>query len=276
MKLEYIIEEDNILVKDYLHKIGLSRRLQRHIKAHDSIYINDEKAKNFYKLNKGDKLTIVTFESLNDNFVSGLDDLDVLYEDEFFLIVNKKRGVAIQPSRKHFNDSLFASIKKYYLDHNVDGNIHIVTRLDLDTTGIVLIAKSGYVHSAINNIEYTKKYICECYGAFDSIDGEYTDPIDRVEESSIKRWVKEDGKYSKTIYHVLKNGDISRIECTLVTGRTHQIRVHMAYHNHPLLGDKLYGITDDYDLRLHAYYLSFTNPINNQFIEVMCDASWNK
>lgn len=275
MKLSYVIE-DEIIVKEFLKEQNLSRKLLRKIKSQDAIRINGEGAKNYYLLHKGDLLEIVIEENMNDSFVSGTGELDILYEDDNYLIINKSKGVAVQPSRKHFNDSLFALIKSYYEEKGINANIHIVTRLDLDTTGIVLVAKNGYIHSMVNDINFEKLYLCKCYNSFSSLDGVFEEKIARVSTSSIKRWVSEDGKNARTQYHVLENGEVSLVECKLLTGRTHQIRVHMAYHNHPLLGDKLYGINDNYDLMLHCYSIKFACPISGKEISVKCYPSWYK
>ena len=113
------------------------------------------------------------------------------------------------------------------------------------------------------------------HNSFEELEGEYTDPIRRVEEINIKRWVFSDGKNAHTIYKVLENGNVSTVEARLLTGRTHQIRVHFAYHNHPLLGDKLYG-SGDGELMLHCYKLGFMHPINGEKIEIECYPDWFK
>ena len=273
MKIKYIVDLDNIQVKEFLKKQGVSRNLLKKVRINDLAYVNGKQVKNFLILKKGDLLEIDYSENLNEDFKVNDIPLDVLYEDEHILIVNKKQDLAIQPSKRHQEDNLISSIKKYYLDHNIDSNIHIVTRLDFSTSGIVLIAKNGYIHHLLNDINYDKKYLCLVHNRFDLLEGCFSDPIRRVEDINIKRWVFPDGKQALTKYKVLGNGDISLVEATLLTGRTHQIRVHFAYHNHPLVGDKLYGLGDG-KLKLHCYYLGFLHPITNKRIEICNYPEW--
>lgn len=275
MKIKYIVDQDNIKLKDYLKLHGVSRNLLKKVRLNDIAYVNGNLVKNFFIVNKGDVIEIEYNELLNDDFKTNDIPLDILYEDEYLLIVNKQANLAIQPSKRHQEDNLISSVKKYYLEHNIDSNIHIVTRLDFSTSGIVLIAKNGYIHHLLNNAKFTKKYLLKAYGRFDEFEGEYTEPIRRCEEINIKRWVYEDGKSAHTLYKVLDNGDVSTVEATLLTGRTHQIRVHFAYHNHPLVGDKLYGDGKG-DLMLHCYYLSFLHPITGLVVEIKCNPDWHK
>ena len=275
MKIKYVVDQDNIKLKDYLKMQGVSRNLLKRVRLEDIAYVNGNLVKNYYEVNKGNIIEIEYNEKLNEDFKTNNIPLDILYEDEYLLIVNKQSNLAIQPSKRHQEDNLISSVKKYYLEKGIDSNIHIVTRLDFSTSGIVLIAKNGYIHNLLNNAKFEKLYLCKVHGKFEKLEGEYTDPIRRVEEINIKRWVFNDGKYAHTCYKVLENGDISIVEARLLTGRTHQIRVHFAYHNHPLLGDKLYG-NGDGDLMLHCYKLAFLHPITNKNIEIICYPNWYK
>ena len=273
MKIKYIVDQDNIKLKDFLKEKGLSRNILKRVRLDDIAYVNGNLVKNYYEVKKGDIIEIDYKESLNEDFKINDIPLDILYEDEYLLIVNKPSELAIQPSRRHQEDNLISSVKKYYLENNIDSNIHIVTRLDFSTSGIVLIAKNGYIHNLLNDAKFTKIYLCKVHGKFEKLEGEYTDPIRRIEDINIKRWVFDDGKKAKTLYKVLENGDISLVEVRLLTGRTHQIRVHFAYHNHPLLGDKLYGLADG-ALMLHCYKLEFVHPISGETIKIECKPSW--
>lgn len=273
MKIKYVVDIDNIKLKDYLKIQGLSRNLLKKVRISDIAYVNGNLVKNYYVVNKGDIIEIDYNESLNEDFKANDIPLDILYEDEYLLIVNKPANLAIQPSKRHQEDNLISSIKRYYLEKGIDSNIHIVTRLDFSTSGIVLIAKNGYIHNLLNNAKFTKKYICKVHGKFDVLEGSYDDPIRRVEDINIKRWVFEDGKEAHTLYKVLVNDDVSIVDVRILTGRTHQIRVHFAYHNHPLVGDKLYG-NGDGDLMLHCYKLEFMHPVTNEMVKIEAFPNW--
>jgi len=149
-----------------------------------------------------------------------------------------------------------------------------ITRLDRDTSGIVLIAKNPIaatrLSSAMKNGQFTKKYVCTVVGIPDPPKGIISAPIEREEPDSIKRTVREDGKPSVTEYRMLNNnGSCSVCEVIPRTGRTHQIRVHMAYIGHPLLGDFLYGERLEAGYRLRCRYLSFPHPSDGHITEII-------
>lgn len=275
MVLKYIIEEEKILVKEFLDLKGLSRNLKKKARVEDVIYINKEKAKNYYELHKGDLLELVFSEQMNDDIEVNLDiKLDILYEDEYIMVIDKIRGISSQPSRKHQTDNVISCLKYYFQKNNINSNVHLVNRLDFSTTGLMIVAKDGITHFEFSKINIIKKYLCEVKGHMENKFGTINFPIDRYPAPSIKRFVSEDGKESITHYNVLQsNNDSDLIEVTLETGRTHQIRVHFSYLNHPLIGDELYGEKDEY-LKLHCYYLCFNHPWTNKKIEIKNYPDW--
>ena len=274
MILKYNIEEDNILVKEYLEKIGLSRNIRKKARIQDIIYINGEKGRNYYPLHKGDILELKFEEKTNENIVSTISNLDIKYEDEHFIIISKPRGISSQPSRKHVSDNVISMVKHYFEVNNINSNVHLVNRLDYQTSGLMIIAKDGITHFAFSKVDIEKKYLCEIVGHIEPESGVIDLPIAREEAPSIKRFVSENGKRSITKYKVIKkleNKDL--VEVLLETGRTHQIRVHFSYLNHPLVGDELYG-TKDKCLKLHCFSLSFMHPWKNEKIEIIDYPSW--
>lgn len=274
MILKYIIEEEKILVKEYLELIGLSRNIRKKARVEDVIYINGEKGKNYYELHKGDKLELIFNEELNQEIDINDKPFEKVYEDDYILIINKERNLSSQPSRKHPLDNVISCVKKYFIDNNINSNIHLVNRLDFSTSGLMIIAKDGITHFEFSKINIIKKYLCEIEGHITPIKGTIDLPIDRYEAPSIKRFVCESGKKSITHYEVIKTENSTDIvEVTLETGRTHQIRVHFSHLGHPLIGDELYGNKDEY-LKLHCYYLSFKHPWNNKIIEVKSYPDW--
>lgn len=276
MDIKYIVDLDNLMVKEYLDIKGVSRNLKKKARVNNLIYVNGVNVKNYDIVHLGDELVIKIDEKLNPNFVINESELDVLYEDDYLLIVNKPSGVASQPSQKHQFDNLISMVTNYFIKKNISSNIHIVTRLDYSTSGIVIIAKSGFVHFEMSKIDILKKYLCLIVGSMSEVEGSIRLPIRRCVEHNIKRWVYEDGKMAITHYKVLREYENSSlIDVTLETGRTHQIRVHFAYLSHPLIGDKLYGDSDG-DLMLHCYHIKFIHPITNEIVEIKRFPIWLK
>ncbi|HHU56278.1 MAG TPA: RluA family pseudouridine synthase [Acholeplasmataceae bacterium] len=274
MKIKYLVDQDNITVESYLKNEGFSRKFLRKAKLNDYIYINGINAKNYEVMKKGDLLEIITDEKLNEEFVPYDIPLNIVWEDEYLLIANKPNNLAIQPSRKHFVDNLISVVTNYYLKNNIPGNIHVVNRLDYSTSGLVIVAKSGIIHHLLSQQNITKKYLTVVEGILEEKKGEINLPIRRAEKINIKRWVFPDGKPSLTYYKVIKEiNNKSILEVKLATGRTHQIRVHMAYHNHPVVGDKIYGKGGKM-LYLHCYYLKFIHPITKKCLEIKTYPKW--
>lgn len=274
MILKYIIEEERILVKEYLELIGLSRNLRKKARVEDIIYINGQKSKNFYELHKGDVLELVFNENPNDEILVNNKDIDIVYEDDYIMIINKESGISSQPSRKHPLDNVISCVKNYFQKNNIHSNVHLVNRLDFSTSGLMIIAKDGITHFEFSKINIVKKYICEIEGHIEPNTGTINLPIDRYEAPSIKRFVCETGKPSVTHYKVIKNTENTDfVEATLETGRTHQIRVHFSHLGHPLIGDELYGKKDKF-LKLHCYYLCFNHPWSKKELEFVNYPIW--
>lgn len=274
MKIKYIVEEDNILVKDYLALKGLSRTLRRRARVQDVITINGEKAKNYFPLHKGDTLELTFVEQPNDEILASDIDLDIKYEDEYFIIINKPRGISSQPSRKHLTDNVISAVKNYFIKQGIETNVHLVNRLDLNTSGLMIIAKDGVTHFEFSKVKIKKQYLCEIEGFIEPEEGVIDKPIDRYPAPSILRYVSDTGKPSQTFYKVLKKYDHTElVEVTLGTGRTHQIRVHFSSLGHPLVGDELYGTKDEF-LKLHCFSLEFIHPWTHQEINLKEYPDW--
>ena len=195
-----------------------------------------------------------------------------MYEDAYFLIVNKEINLPSIPSRNAEDESLLERVNYYFREKNINSIPHIVTRLDKNTSGLVLIAKHRHIHALFSNMEIDKYYTALINGKIEQ-HGIIEAPIRRVSSSIIEREVGEDGEYAKTEYwlekHNLKN-NVSIVKLKLYTGKTHQIRVHMKYLGYPLLGDELYG--GDVSLisrqALHCSNLAFIHPIIGEKINV--------
>ena len=228
----------------------------------------------------GDIITInIDFEEDNSNIVPTKMDLSILYEDEYLLIIDKPAGIPVHPSIIHFEDSISNGVKYYFDTINLHKKIRPVNRLDRNTSGIVIFAKNEYIHDMLSkqmqNKQFKKEYIAICEGIFDKKQDTINAPIARKIDSIIERYVSPNGDVAITHYSVLKefcknNETFSEVLVNLETGRTHQIRVHMAYIGHPIVGDSLYGNESDLITRqaLHAYKVEFIHPITSKKLEI--------
>ena len=221
-------------------------------------------------------------EEDNSNIVPNRMNLNIIYEDEWMLIVNKPVGIPVHPSNLHYEDSLSNGVRAYFDSINLKKQIRPVNRIDLNTSGLVVFAKCEYIHSVLSlqmqNKDFIKKYLCIVEGIFKEKTGTIDFPISRRKDSIIERCVSFHGQKSITHYSVLQEtNNLSLVECKLETGRTHQIRVHMSYIGHPILGDSLYGKASNLieGQALHSYYISFIHPISNEQLEFTCDPNWN-
>ncbi|MGD9604695.1 MAG: RluA family pseudouridine synthase [Bacilli bacterium] len=271
MQLRFIIEQEDI-VKNFLKRNHISRRLGRKIKWNGNIFINGVESGNWFPIHPGDELIINFDEETNPEIVSSPIPIEVLYEDEYFLIVNKPANLASQPSHKYYYDNLVSRLKAYFEKNLINSNIHLVSRLDYSTSGLVLVAKNGFVHHLLMNTSIDKKYLAYIKGTITPEKGIIDLPIDR-DDHPVKRKVSENGKQAITKYRVLKVDENSLIELTLETGRCHQIRVHLSSLNHPIIGDKLYGEPSDL-LMLHAFLINFIHPFTNQIVKVVNFPTW--
>ena len=200
--------------------------------------------------------------------------LDILYEDDFFLAVNKPGGIESHPCASNRNSTLANIIMYYWSQKGEQHNYHIVNRLDKGTSGICIIAKNPFTHGCLSRQSkdgaFKKYYIALVHGNIGNKNGEINLPIGRCDSSIIKREVRPDGKPANTVYDVISsNSDSSLVKIFLRTGRTHQIRVHFSAIGHPLWGDWLYGSGDDERHiierhALHAKTIEFYHPATKE------------
>lgn len=263
-------EDEGKTVKDYLKEKKISKRALTDIKfAGGSIQLNGEHATVRASLSAGDDLK-VTFppEEPSPGIVPEKMNLDIVYEDEWCLVINKPPFVPTIPSREHPGGTLANGLLDYYRENGIAATIHAVNRLDKDTSGLMLVAKHRFAHSLFSSMQkqgsIKRTYAALVEGTLTEESGTIDAPIGRREESIIERTVREDGQHAVTHYQVLSSGEkYTLVTLRLETGRTHQIRVHMAYIGHPLCGDSLYGGSSDLIRRqaLHSRVLSFFHPL---------------
>ena len=276
MKFEFIADE-HVKVKTFLKKHEVSKGLLAKIKFRGgAILVNDQPQNATYLLDLGDRVTIdIPAEEGFETLEAIERPLDILYEDDHFLVLNKPYGVASIPSVNHSN-TIANFIKGYYVKQNYENQqVHIVTRLDRDTSGLMLFAKHGYAHARLDK-QLQKKSIEKRYFAlvkgegYLESEGEIVAPIARDEDSIITRRVAKGGKYAHTSYKVIEQfGNIYLVDIHLHTGRTHQIRVHFSHIGFPLLGDDLYGgsLSEGISRQaLHCHTLKFYNPFSGEEI----------
>lgn len=267
--LEYISQEKcnvkQILKNHYHMTSGFITKL----KYHGGLFVNGISVRTCDVLNEGDTLKIFCPKSDSETIECVEGELDILYEDEDVLCVNKPSGMPTHPSQNHHSDTLANIVYNYLL--KTDDEIHIVTRLDNYTSGIVLIAKNSYSASIMCTKEYNqiidKEYVGICRGIYESKSGFIDKPIARCDDSIIKRCVSPLGKQAKTGYEVVETvGEDSIVKFKLYTGRTHQIRVHCQSIGHPLLNDFLYDeyANPDKIFSLHCEKITFTHPVSGK------------
>lgn len=280
MQIKYIIKEDdknkyNTINSILINELDFSNRLLSKLIKQKLVLVNNKIFDTRNSFNVGDVITInFDFEEDNSNIVPIKMDLDILYEDEWFLVLNKPPRIAIHPSILHFEDSLSNGVKYYFDQIKLKKKIRPVNRLDSNTSGLVIFAKCEYVQECLSKQMqkgiFKKEYLCLVLGKLNNLKSTIDLPISRKENSIIERCVNSNGQKSITHYEVLKEyKDFSLIKCKLETGRTHQIRVHFSYIGHPLLGDTLYGTKSELINRqaLHSCYIEFIHPITNMLIQ---------
>lgn len=260
------------LLREAIAAYGVSKRALTAIKfTGGKITVNDIEQNVRYPLQVGDTVKIVFPPELrSEGLLPTYGKLTIVYEDEALLIINKPPYQNTIPSREHPSNSVANDVCGYFEQQGIQSTAHIVTRLDRDTSGLVCIAKHRHVHHLMSEMQKVgaihRKYEALVHGHVKE-DQTIIAPIGRATSSIIERVVCEDGQYAHTdvtvvTYDFLAEQPITRVVLTLHTGRTHQIRVHMAHIGHPLLGDTLYGGQAVMARQaLHCKYLAFTHPI---------------
>ena len=249
-----------------------STRLKKAKRVPGGVRVNGQDVFVTHVVRAGDAVSILIEQegAASPGVVPTPGEVDVVYEDEHLLVLNKPANMPVHPSAGHYDDSLANRCAARF-----GGVFRPVNRLDAGTSGLMVVARDAHVHAllcrALHTGDFERRYLAVAEGVFAEKQGVVDAPIARVEGSAIQRCVSPDGQRAVTHYRVLRNNSrFSLVELTLETGRTHQIRVHMAYLGHPLAGDFLYG-TEDKDLisraALHAHHLRLTHPITGQILE---------
>lgn len=282
MRFMEIIADNVCRIDKYLiEKLEYSRsKIQRMIDSND-ILVNGNEVKNSYKLHVGDNIFI------NDEYSEEVDivpediELDIVYEDEYLLVVNKASGMVVHPAAGNYSGTLVNALM-FHCNNNlssINGEVRpgIVHRIDKDTSGLLLVAKDDKVHELlaeqISKKTVTRKYLALVTGVINEDTATIDAPIGRDSNNRKKMAVTDvNAKDAVTHFRVLERYEkATLILCRLETGRTHQIRVHMSYIDHPIVNDPVYGQRrmDDVEFgqMLHAKVLGFVHPITNEYLE---------
>lgn len=279
MNLSYQIDKDEHY-DNVLHVLKeqffLSDRLITKLKKANKIYLNSLPTYTKKSVTMGDTVSVlIDFEEDNSNIVASNIPLNIIYEDDYLLVLNKPANIAIHPSILHFYNSLSNGVKFYFDKLGLKKKIRIVNRLDRNTSGIVIFAKNEYIQECLikqmKTNEFKKEYLAIAKGILESKSGTLNFPIARKEGSIIERTVTSDGDSAITHYDVVKEfNNLSLVHIVLETGRTHQIRVHFSHIGHPILGDTLYGSPSELINRqaLHSYKLTFIHPVTKKVLSL--------
>lgn len=286
--MKVIVDENDIglrldsfvsgLLKDFSRS-----KIQNFIKCGD-ISVNSEIKKPSYQLREGDSIEIRLPEKDDVKIIPQNIPLNIIYEDENMLVVNKPSGMLTHPTSNERENTLVNALLYQYGDNlsDVNGAFRrgILHRLDRNTSGLLMIAKNNRAHEflaeQIKNHEIIKKYRAVLKGDYPADEDIIEMPIGRNPNQPHKMMVREDGKPSKTILKVIKRfQEATYVELTLVTGRTHQIRVHTSYKKFPVYNDTLYGAgkgkVNTEEQVLQSYYLRFTKPFGDEIIELQIE-----
>ncbi len=270
-----------ISVRAFLKQKGVSGSLFRTIKHHGNLRINGQPAHAVRTLLHGGDLLEYDLPPVEQEIEPEDLPLDIRYEDEDLLILNKAAGMLVHPTPKHRTGTVANALLGYYRSRGLSTAFHCVHRLDRLTSGLLLIAKRPEIQHLLTTKEgktFRREYLAIAEGEMDPAEGTIDLPIARNPESIITRIVAPEGKPSVTHYRTLGVFDCGGRRCSLLrlvleTGRTHQIRVHLSHLGHPLLGDDLYGGSRDLMDRqaLHAEHLQFSHPITGKPIDLRAE-----
>ncbi|MDO4870227.1 MAG: RluA family pseudouridine synthase [Bacillota bacterium] len=270
------IEDEGKEVRDIMKMyFDFSARLRNKVKREKLVYLNGQQTQGWYKVYAGDVVSVELPEEKS-NFPLQEIPLYPVYEDEDLLLLNKQPGLIVHPTKGHPMGTVANALMYYQQVHDQSWKIRFVNRLDMDTSGLLIVAKNAYCQNALTDQMrknlLKKTYIAIVSGVIEDDRGTIDAPIGRPDPVDVRRGVMADGAPSVTHYEVLERYDrYTLVQLALETGRTHQIRVHMSHIGHPVLGDHLYGEEKPYLIErqaLHAARLEFRHPVSDQLMSV--------
>ena len=288
-KLELIAAPDDagVRIDRYIsdHIEGISRSAVTKLIEDGKVTVGEKPVKKNYKTAEGDRICVMLDEPKPVDILPEDIPLDIVYEDEDLLVVNKPKGMVVHPAPGHESGTLVNALMYHCTDlSGINGGElrpGIVHRIDKNTSGLLAVAKSDIAHAGlseqIKEHSFTREYLAICYGNIKEDERTVDAPIGRHKVDRKKMCVTQlNSRSAVTHIKVLERyTGFTYILCRLETGRTHQIRVHMAYIGHPIAGDDVYGpskvITELHGQCLHAYKLGFIHPVTGEYLEFTAD-----
>ncbi|MDD6794007.1 MAG: RluA family pseudouridine synthase [Clostridiaceae bacterium] len=286
--LEKKVEDkfEGVLIREFLkEELELSSRLIRSASREERILVNNKPVRMRHVLHAGDNVCVKLNRKESQNINPENIPIDIVYEDADILVVNKQPNMVVHPTKTYQSGTLANGVLYYFKESKQNCIVRLVSRLDMDTSGLIIIAKNQFAHMALSKEmqedRLEKRYLAIVHGNLKEKEGTINAPIYRPDESElygIKRIVDERGQRSVTHYKVIEsfeNADL--VECKLETGRTHQIRVHLSHIGHPIFGDTLYGYDNDDEKKLmprqalHAYGLDFKSPRTKEVLALRAE-----
>jgi 23S rRNA pseudouridine1911/1915/1917 synthase len=275
------IEDEGMRVDVFLSERieGVTRSHVKKLVDEGNVKLHGKTIKGSYKLKTGDDIEVIIPEPRHNEVVPENIDIDIMYEDDYLAVVNKPKGMVVHPAFGHYTGTLVnALLAKCKSLSGINGVIRpgIVHRIDKDTSGVLVVAKNDFAHVKLSKQikDHTVKrvYVALCEGVIKDDEGTIDLPIGRHPQDRKKMAVVENGRNAVTHYKVIERfKENTLIEARLETGRTHQIRVHMAHMGHPLVGDPVYGFKKQkYKINgqaLHAMTLGFIHPETGEYME---------
>lgn len=279
----FVCESAGIRIDKFISdcNIGLSRSAAVNLIEQNNVLVNNNFVTKNYKLKLNDSVNIkipdpVKYEAKAENI-----PIDIVYEDEFLLVVNKPKGMVVHPAAGNYDNTLVNALMYHCGDSlsGINGVMRpgIVHRIDKDTSGLLIVAKNDFAHTAlakqIKEHSFTREYEAVVFGNIKDDEGSVDAPIGRNPKDRKKMCViSKNGKNAVTHYSVImRYKGYTHIKCRLETGRTHQIRVHMAYIGHPVSGDAVYGVKNEKvnfeGQCLHAKKIGFIHPSTKKYLE---------
>lgn len=266
-------EKDGETLEDFLYSNGISGRLFRRLFKNNNIYVNGENTRKELLLKEGDTVSLVIEDEKEDTLPQPI-PLNIIYEDWDLIVLNKEPYIVVHPTKSHQINTISNGLSYYFKENGIKRKIRFVNRLDMNTSGILIVAKSPFAHQQValqfERNEVEKKYLAVVDGVVEKDEDIIDLPIGREEERSVKKTVTSEGKNAITKYRVIERyKNASLLDVQIFTGKSHQIRVHLNHIGHPIIGDTLYFEPSEKIQRqaLHSYYLKFRLPRNKELRE---------
>lgn len=271
-----VVEEENIRLDQYLsNSLDISRSKIQKLLKQDKILVNGKKEKSSYLVQINDLIEINSELDFFIKIEAKKIPLDIVYEDDYLMIINKKSGMVVHPAPGHYTDTLVNALLYHFnIKETTNIRVGIVHRLDKDTSGLMMVAKTDEMLEKLSNMikekEVKRHYLALVDGVISHDSGTIDAPIGRDINTREKMMVTDiNSKEAVTHFKVLERyKEYTLVECILETGRTHQIRVHMAYINHPIVNDPIYNKkkSTDFGQMLHSKSIEFIHPVTGKKI----------